>query len=388
MNTTTLINHIAISPHMSVRGRLGRFVIVFLFLGLALFGDAATRSVFWTTLADAYIAVTVFVAATLLLFYSIEHVFKVDTAALLERYQQYQVPLAALLGALPGCGGAIMVMTQYSIGRIGFGAVVAVLTSTMGDAAFLLLATKPTIGLIIIAISVTVGTVSGYLVQAIHSPNFLRVTQGARFKDMGPPFAFGRLNWPWIAVLAPGLAFGVLSAFQVDIDELFAIPGLATTVGATGAVLSVALWFINPNKANSTLSVTDKGSVASIWDKTTADTCFVTVWVILAFLLFELTVHWTGWDLKDAFGTAGVFMPLFGLLIGFLPGCGPQVLTTSLYLQGIIPLSAQLANAISNDGDALFPALAVAPKAAIVATLYTAIPALIVAYSAFFFFGV
>ncbi|MEM1020921.1 MAG: putative manganese transporter, partial [Pseudomonadota bacterium] len=65
-----------------------------------------------------------------------------------------------------------------------------------------------------------------------------------------------------------------------------------------------------------------------------------------------------------------------------------QVLTTSLYLQGIIPLSAQLANAISNDGDALFPALAVAPKAAIVATLYTAIPALIVAYSAFFFFGV
>ena len=30
--------------------------------------------------------------------------------------------------------------------------------------------------------------------------------------------------------------------------------------------------------------------------------------------------------------------------------------------------SAQLANAISNDGDALFPAIAIAPKAAILAT--------------------
>lgn len=53
---------------------------------------------------------------------------------------------------------------------------------------------------------------------------------------------------------------------------------------------------------------------------------------------------------------------------------------TSLYLSGSVPLSAQLGNAIANDGDALFPALAVAPKAAIVATLYSAIPAVVVAY--------
>ena len=45
-----------------------------------------------------------------------------------------------------------------------------------------------------------------------------------------------------------------------------------------------------------------------------------------------------------------------------------------------IPLSAELGNAISNDGDALFPAIALAPKAAIIATLYSAIPAFIVAY--------
>ena len=39
---------------------------------------------------------------------------------------------AAALGALPGCGGAIIVVTQYVTGRLSFGSVVAVLTATMG----------------------------------------------------------------------------------------------------------------------------------------------------------------------------------------------------------------------------------------------------------------
>ena len=58
----------------------------------------------------------------------------------------------------------------------------------------------------------------------------------------------------------------------------------------------------------------------------------------------------------------------------------------TFYLNGYIPLSAELGNAISNDGDALFPAIALAPKAAILATLYSAIPALVVAYGYFYLF--
>ncbi len=40
-----------------------------------------------------------------------------------------------------------------------------------------------------------------------------------------------------------------------------------------------------------------------------------------------------------------------------------------------------MGNAISNDGDALFPAIALNPRAAVVATIYSALPALIVAYA-------
>ena len=76
--------------------------------------------------------------------------------------------------------------------------------------------------------------------------------------------------------------------------------------------------------------------------------------------------------------------PLIAVLIGFLPGCGPQIIVTTLYIQGVIPFSALAANAISNDGDALFPAIAMTPKAAIIATIYTAIPALMVGYGLYF----
>ena len=80
------------------------------------------------------------------------------------------------------------------------------------------------------------------------------------------------------------------------------------------------------------------------------------------------------------------FVPLIAILLGFLPGCGPQIIVTTFYLNGYIPLSAEMGNAIANDGDALFPAIALAPKAAIIATLYSGIPAIIVAYGYMYLF--
>ncbi len=91
-------------------------------------------------------------------------------------------------------------------------------------------------------------------------------------------------------------------------------------------------------------------------------------------------------NLKLFFEVWTPLVPLIAILFGFLPGCGPQIIVATFYLNGFIPLSAEIGNAISNDGDALFPAIALAPKAAVLATLYSALPALIVAYSYMFIF--
>lgn len=120
--------------------------------------------------------------------------------------------------------------------------------------------------------------------------------------------------------------------------------------------------------------------------RTISDTNFVTVWVIAAYLIFELSVYFLELDLKSVFDGWVLLTPLMAILLGFLRGCGSQVLVTTMCLSGIIPLSAQIGNALSNDGDALFPAIAIAPRVAIVDTLYSAVPALILAYGWLFLF--
>ena len=88
---------------------------------------------------------------------------KFNISYILDRTKKFHVIMASLLGALPGCGGAIVVVTQYIQGRISFGSLVAVLTATMGDAAFLLLSAKPLTGVFIFSLSAIVGALTGYL---------------------------------------------------------------------------------------------------------------------------------------------------------------------------------------------------------------------------------
>ena len=142
------------------------------------------------------------------------------------------------------------------------------------------------------------------------------------------------------------------------------------------------MWSLNP-LSDFQLSIDkSRGYLSRVIDTTN----FVTTWVIVGFLVFELFVFFTDINLKLFFEVWTPLVPLIAILFGFLPGCGPQIIVATFYLNGFIPLSAEIGNAISNDGDALFPAIALAPKAAVLATLYSALPALIVAYSYMFIF--
>ncbi|MCB9990476.1 MAG: arsenic efflux protein [Rhodospirillales bacterium] len=376
--------------------RCWKFAVFLGLLALVTFAPEGTRDAAQGALADAYVQVSSFVGLTLLLFYTLEHVFKVDTEALLKKHQRWHVPLAALMGALPGCGGAIIVITQYVLGRLSFGGMVAVLTSTMGDAAFLLLAREPKTALLVMAISIVVGTITGLIVDKIHGRDFMRSAEG-NLKDYkahcGPGVCYPRgLAGLWYGLLVPGIALGIGAAFQLDTDLWFGPwAGLGPThyIGLAGALLCFGLWAGVPDKGFAIVNLmahpVGKAHVV-LRDRVIFETSFVTAWVIAAFLLFELGSYWTAFDLEALFKATAVYLPAMAVLIGFIPGCGPQIIITTLYVSGLIPLSAQLGNAISNDGDALFPAIALAPRTAILATLYTAIPALLVGYGYYFLF--
>lgn len=369
---------------------------------LAWFAPEAGR-IMVDTIAEAYLQVSVFVAGTLVVIYGVERLFRFNLADTLQARPRIQVPVAAFLGALPGCGGAIVVVTQYVNGHVGFGALIAVLTATMGDAAFLLLSQEPTTALMVFALGLVVGSISGWLVEALHGPDFMRrqtladSDEAERRASIGRrPRQTTRLNPLWIALMAPGLVFALPIAAQVDPNQWFgplAAYEPVTWLGFAGGVLALLMWSAylttEPGQISHAPSTTanpndQTATPPTLRSRVINDTNFVTVWVIAAFLLFELGVHFTGADIGGWFSGWLVLTPLVAVLIGFLPGCGPQIIVTGLYLTGAIPMAALLGNAISNDGDALFPAIALAPRAAIVATLYTGIPALIVAYTTFF----
>lgn len=339
-------------------------------------------------IADAYLAVSVFVAATILVLYAAEGLFKADLGAVLARHQRWQVPAGALLGALPGCGGAIVAVTQFTRGTLSFGGVVATLTSTMGDAMFILLAREPQTAGLVFVIGMIAGIVTGYVVDAIHGPRFMQpdsaaVGNGPRARWFDGSTTKGEMLW--FALLVPGLAIGVADAFQVEFDSAMVEAG-ATAIGIVGGLLAVGMWLTRGGESRDCLSgdgATAACRIVPQGRKVVDDTNFVTAWVVFAFVAYELLVSASGVDLGAAFGVWAAAVPAAAIAIGFIPGCGPQIVTTSLYLDGAIPLSAQLGNAISNDGDALFPAIAKAPKAAALATLYTTVPAIIVAYGAY-----
>ena len=333
------------------------------------------------SMVDAYLAVSVFVGFTLMVFIGLDSLTKFDIHSFLEKTKNFHVPIASFLGAIPGCGGAIIVVTQYIQGRISFGSLVAVLTATMGDAAFLILAMEPSTGLLIFVLGIFVGTISGYVVDLIHGRSFMMTNSEIEleFEKLKKTFV-SKFNIFWLMLFVPGFFIGILLAFQIDVDTLFNLPtniSIVLLLGSAGAILSIFMWSLNPLSDFQCSTDKSRGFVSRVVDTTN----FVTTWVISGFLVFEIFMYFTNIDLKLFFDLWLPFVPLIAILFGFLPGCGPQIVVATFYLNGYIPLSAELGNAISNDGDALFPAIALAPKAAILATIYSAFPAIIVAYT-------
>ena len=334
------------------------------------------------SMIDAYIQVSVFVGFTLFVFIGLDSLTKFDVKTFLSKTQKLHVGLAAFLGAIPGCGGAIIVVTQYIQGRISFGSLVAVLTATMGDAAFLILAIEPTTGLLIFGIGIIVGSISGYIIDFIHGTNFMSAETKIKveFEKINKTFV-SNFNFFWLFLFIPGFVLGILVAFQIEFESA-AYNIFLVFIASAGAILSIFMWSLNPLSDFQCSTDKSRGFLSRVVDTTN----FVTTWVISGFLVFEIFMYFTSLDLKIFFDLWLPFVPLVAILFGFLPGCGPQVVVATFYLNGYIPLSAELGNAISNDGDALFPAIALAPKAAILATLYSAIPALVVAYGYFYLF--
>ncbi len=397
----------------------------------------------------AFLQVTVFVGAVLILFNYID--FKTQGAFinLIINTKKFQPVIGALLGLTPGCGGAIFVMPLFVKRNVTFGTVVATLIATMGDAAFIMMTVMPLQYFYVSLISFVAAVITGYLVDWLKLGDNLvasmnlqtteelkEINEKSNHVAMGSvvgvavsvnketyqhigheegdaidialhhnskghqnPHSFGhrfthsfyRVYWPVIGV---GLVLGVMLLFQMDVNAL-AIPNLGLYLGVFGTAISILLMVMGKKfLQDDTHEETEmkRMSLKETLIHGAQETAFVGAWVFVAYAIYELGIYTMGGAdyatgeemIKNLMLSAGFISVLVGAAIGLIPGCGPQIIFVALFTRGMIPFAAVLANAISQDGDALFPLLAIDRKSSFLATFITTVPAVIFGVIAYF----
>jgi len=346
-------------------------------------------------LADAFMQVGVFVALLVAPFGWAHYRWGGRLDELVVRHRRLAPLVAALLTMPPGCGGAILVVAAYARGAVSYGAVVAALVATMGDATWVLLAAEPLLTVQLKALLLVTGALSGYAVDALGIAPARRARQAAprapvpvpppqaptplagsplvAREPVGALHALGVLPVLLWLVLGAGATVSVPVTFQLlDPSSLY------LTLGLAGTALAV-LAFVRGGcrLADDDLGEARPASMAHVLRHGGHEVAFVTVWVAAAYLAWSLLSHTTGFDGSQlpVLGLTGVVV---GALVGLVPGCAIQIVFTGLFLAGGMPLPTLVANMVSQDGDALLPLAALEHRAALVATVLTTIPALVV----------
>jgi len=322
---------------------------------------------------DAFLQVGVFVGAMLLFFGYLNYKYAGGLIRTIQKHKRLQVIFGAILGASPGCGGAIFVMPLFLRGTVTSGTAVATLISTMGDSSFVIISRMPEQAIYIHAISFVAGIACGYLVDALGLRHELAEARHASTRRTKPPSV---ARSPHVGHEAGD---NVGRALHSRVRE---VPGRlgyeARIVGLFGAGLSV-LWLIAGHHtiADDTHAELEEklASLKEMLIHNAHETSFVTFWVFVAYSAYALFMHWSQLDLRAIVDQAGVWSIIATACVGLIPGCGPQILTVTLYTKGVIPFSALVAHTLSQDGDALFPVLAMSPRAALWLTIMTTVPA-------------
>ena len=146
------------------------------------------------SMRDAFLAVTVFVAAMVLLFSWLQYITAGKFVDVIRANTRWQPVIGALMGITPGCGGAIVMMPMYARGYVTYGTVIATLIATLGDAAFVLIGAAVTDSSFIApviavhVISFIVGIFWGYLVDVMN------ITPSNPLGKFGPTFEDNNLS--------------------------------------------------------------------------------------------------------------------------------------------------------------------------------------------------
>ena len=225
-----------------------------------------------------------------------------------------QYVLSSLLGAIPGCTDAFFIVSLYVHGMVGFGALVAVMLSTAGDEAFVMLAMIPGPALIIFALCALLGILGGFLADKVVKRINLKTCQPCEIEIHEEEKTFDAKHFFKEHFLKHIVKKHLPKLFLWIFFTLLAVGLLKQNFDLEGAISSVPRWLLL----------------------------------------------------------------VFAALIGIIPESGPHLVFVTLFSQGAIPFSVLLVNTISQDGHGLLPLLSYSIKDTVYVQIFTTVFALVV----------
>ncbi len=270
------------------------------------------------------------------------------------RWGQYAV--AALLGAIPGCLGAFMVVGMYSHRMLTLGAVVTAMVATSGDEAFVMLAMIPRQAVLLSLVLAVVGILAGALTDALAGRRY-EGCPGLQVHDDLQCRCFGH------------------GQILHQLREMSPVRGVLVT-GLAVFVAAVATGLVGPAAWN-WIRVTILGlSVVSLLIVSTAPEHFleqhlwhhvarqhlprIFAWTLGALLLMHVLTEYL--QLEGLIRENPWTVLLIAGLVGLVPESGPHLVFLTLYTEGSVPLSVLLASSIVQDGHGMLPMLAYSRK--------------------------
>jgi hypothetical protein len=271
------------------------------------------------------------------------------------RSRQYAV--AALLGIIPGCLGAFMVVGMYSHRLLSLGAVVTAMIATSGDEAFVMLAMMPQRAVELSLVLLVVGVIAGILTDA---------------------FARGQDDLCAGLQVHEDLQCRCFSHGQIlhQLRELTPVRGVLV-VSLAVFVIAVASGLVGPAQWN-WIRFTFMGlSAFALMIVVTSPEHFleqhlwhhvarqhlprVFAWTLGALLLMHVLTEYL--HLEGLIRGNPWSVLVIACLLGVIPESGPHLVFLTLYVEGTVPVSILMASSIVQDGHGMLPMLAHSRKA-------------------------
>ncbi|MBU0487059.1 MAG: putative manganese transporter [Bacteroidetes bacterium] len=293
-----------------------------------------------------------------------------------------QILVAALLGVMPGCLGTFAAVSLYTHRLIGFAALVTVMIATVGDEAFVMFSMIPDKALLITLLLLGIALVSGTVILLIMKNRSFMVLKHNHltYHDDHPECVTS--NWAEIKGQFRNISFS--RALMLGGAILVLIFMILGEIGPEGwdweritflIVTVIGLLII--------VTVPDHFLVEHLWKHTLKKHVLrVLLWTLGAFSIIHIGLEY----LPENFAADNqILILLIAVAIGIIPESGPHIVFITLFAEGMIPLSALLANSVVQDGHGAIPLLAESRKNFLLVKSVNLLIGLIVGFAGYFF---